>query len=287
MGWIQVCPTSRLITQHAEQLADNIAPPVAACLGDLVTLFLLGAASTVNIILVDTPIPLIMIILLTVSAVGWAVVTRRNKHVNHLLYEGWVPLFTAMIISCGTGIVLDLFVSRYDGFALLAAVIAGMSFVVLLHVTLISSVGLPGNVGSIFVSRLSTALHASALALTSLPNTSSDALDRPSTAPQPSPRLVMITLLCVTFPIEVAFLVTLRIIGWLHVPFIFLVFSLLFFCIAVCRAIQFNDSWSLPAHSHFRSSRRCFWRAHLPIFCGSVTSIQTCTRCRSILPSST
>lgn len=114
------------VIRHNEHLADNIAPPVAACLGDLVTLLLLGAVSTVNIILVDTPFPFIMIVLLTAAAVGWAVITRRNKHVNYLLLEGWVPLFAAMIISCGTGIVLDLFVSRYDGFALLAAVISGM-----------------------------------------------------------------------------------------------------------------------------------------------------------------
>ncbi len=77
--------------------------------------------------LIGTPIPLIMIIILTAAAIGWTVVTRRNLHVKHLLLEGWVPLFAAMIISCGTGIVLDLFVSRYEGFAPLAAVISGMS----------------------------------------------------------------------------------------------------------------------------------------------------------------
>lgn len=104
---------------------DNIAPPVAACLGDLVTLLLLGAVSTVNIILVNTPFPWILIILLSGAAVGWTILTRRNTHVRHLLLEGWVPLFAAMVISCGTGIVLDLFVSRYEGFALLAAVISG------------------------------------------------------------------------------------------------------------------------------------------------------------------
>lgn len=104
---------------------DNIAPPVAACLGDLVTLLLLGAVSTINILLIKTPIPFIIIVVLTVAAVGWTFVTRRNAHVRHLLSEGWFPLFAAMVISCGTGIVLDLFVSRFEGFALLAAVISG------------------------------------------------------------------------------------------------------------------------------------------------------------------
>lgn len=104
---------------------DNIAPPVAACLGDLVTLLLLGTVSTVNILLVQTPIPLIILIILSVAAVAWAFATRSNKHVSHLLSEGWLPLFAAMVISCGTGIVLDLFVSRFEGFALLAIVISG------------------------------------------------------------------------------------------------------------------------------------------------------------------
>jgi solute carrier family 41 len=39
--------------------------------------------------------------------------------------QGWTPLFGAMIISTATGIILDLFVSRYSGFALLAVLISG------------------------------------------------------------------------------------------------------------------------------------------------------------------
>ncbi|KAI0699660.1 hypothetical protein BC835DRAFT_1405045 [Cytidiella melzeri] len=229
---------------------DNIAPPVAACLGDLVTLLLLGVVSAINIALIKTPIPLVIIILLAIAAVGWAVVTRGNRRVSHLLHEGWLPLFAAMVISCGTGIVLDLFVSRFEGFALLAAVISG----------------LPGNVGSIFVSRLSTALHTASYSLAGLPATSADDLSAPKTLPSeppPSSRLVMITLCCVTFPIEIAFLATLRALGWLRVPFIFLASSLLFFVIAVIASLFLAqllthflwkrnldpDMYALPIHS--------------------------------------
>ena len=209
---------------------------MAACLGDLVTLLLLGAVSTANILLVDTPFPLIFLILFTAAAVGWTIITRRNQHVGHLLLEGWVPLFAAMIISCGTGIVLDLFASRYEGFALLAVVISGKpSRNSDIHSRLICSAGLPGNVGSVLVSRLSTALHATSFALSNgfeiIP--SGEYTIKPPGPPSPSPRLVMVTLLCITFPIEVAFLSTLGAIGWLRVPFIFMVFSLSFFCIAV------------------------------------------------------
>jgi solute carrier family 41 len=135
--------------------------------------------------------------------------------------------------------VLDLFVSRYDGFALLAVVISG----------------LPGAVGAIFTSRLSTRLHAAALALT--PGAAV------SGAPEPSSTLVMMTLLVVTLPVEIIFLSVLAGLGWLKLPFMFVAFSVLFFCIAVSSSLLIAraltnflwarkldpDMYALPIHS--------------------------------------
>lgn len=88
--------------------------------------------------------------------------------------------------------------------------------------------GLPGGTGSIFVSRLSTALHAAASSLQSLPiHKRSDDEGHPST------RLVMISLFAVTIPIELIVLSLLRGIGWLEVPFLFIGFFVLFFCVSV------------------------------------------------------
>ncbi|OBZ75059.1 Solute carrier family 41 member 1 [Grifola frondosa] len=193
---------------------DNIAPPVAACLGDLVTLSLLGVISMLHLYVLSTPVPFIIIVFLVIAAVGWAVVTNRNEHVRHLLMEGWVPLFVAMVISSGTGLVLDTFVSRYEGFALLAVVITGLA----------------GGVGSIFVSRLSTALHAATASISDLTPSVYDLQEKPR---HPSPRVVMITLILVSLPIEIIFLATVHAFGWLHLPFIFIALQVLFFCIAV------------------------------------------------------
>jgi solute carrier family 41 len=208
---------------------------VAACLGDLVTLSLLGVVSAFNVYFVHTPIPFIIIIALTLAAAGWSIITRRNSYVGHLLFQGWSPLFAAMIISCGTGIVLDLFVSRYEGFAVLAIVISGRYYLfyseILSHMV---SLGLPGNVGAILVSRLSTALHAAEISQSALPSSSTDHVNGHGSTAQPTTRLVMCCLLAVTIPIEIAFLITLRAIGWLHVPAIFLIYSLAFFCLTVC-----------------------------------------------------
>ncbi len=109
----------------SQSLLDNIAPPVASCLGDLVTLLLIGATSTVLIGFIHTPLPLIVGLCVVGIATTCFFLTRRNTYVRELVKEGWSPLFGAMVISSCTGIVLDLFVSRYEGFALLAVVISG------------------------------------------------------------------------------------------------------------------------------------------------------------------
>lgn len=104
---------------------DNIAPAIASCLGDLVTLCLIGLVSSLLIPFLHTPIPFIISIIVIVTALTSLVYTLRNKYVRPLLSEGWTPLFGAMIISSATGIVLDMFVSKYEGFAVLAVVISG------------------------------------------------------------------------------------------------------------------------------------------------------------------
>uniref|UniRef100_A0A0W0G3V2 SLC41A/MgtE integral membrane domain-containing protein n=1 Tax=Moniliophthora roreri TaxID=221103 RepID=A0A0W0G3V2_MONRR len=279
-----------LLCLHFSLDPDNIAPPVASCLGDLVTLCLIGVTSTILVPFMHTPsileIPLVMLLVLGLLLAVW----------------GWSPLFGAMIISSGTGIVLDLFVSRYEGFALLAVVISG----------------LPGAVGAIFTSRLSTALHLESVQQQSrssvehenenehitanpddadrfsrtknaeeqrsmYPTPSSSRSPSPPQSPPsssqhrepagesppaptrtvPSPKLVMITLLLITLPVELIFLSILRGFGWLRLPLGFVSFSVVFFCTAVLLSLflarglttflwrrgRDPDIYALPIHS--------------------------------------
>lgn len=83
--------------------------------------------------------------------------------------------------------------------------------------------GLPGAAGSIFVSRLSTSLHAAAMSANSALRAS-----------EPSRKLVMVTLLLITIPVEIIFLAVLNAFGWLNLHVFFVVFSIIFFCCAVC-----------------------------------------------------
>ncbi|ESK82467.1 solute carrier family member 1 [Moniliophthora roreri MCA 2997] len=237
-----------LLCLHFSLDPDNIAPPVASCLGDLVTLCLIGVTSTILVPFMHTPsileIPLVMLLVLGLLLAVWVsclLLTLKNSHVRPLLTQGWSPLFGAMIISSGTGIVLDLFVSRYEGFALLAVVISG----------------LPGAVGAIFTSRLSTALH-----LESVQEPAGESPPAP-TRTVPSPKLVMITLLLITLPVELIFLSILRGFGWLRLPLGFVSFSVVFFCTAVLLSLflarglttflwrrgRDPDIYALPIHS--------------------------------------
>ncbi|KAF9265966.1 hypothetical protein L218DRAFT_956933 [Marasmius fiardii PR-910] len=282
---------------------DNIAPPIASCLGDLVTLCLIGLTSTILVPLMYNPaifdIPVIVVLVLVLLLAVWVICLKlalKNRHVRPLLTQGWSPLFGAMVISSGTGMILDLFVSRYQGFALLAVVISG----------------LPGAVGAIFTSRLSTALHlesihknpsrranvnvddregnvpknhsnghppesgyptpSSSRAVSPQPNEPPPSTHEPhlthvhpsgTYTPPPSPKLVTITLLLITLPVELVFLSILRGLGWLRLPIFFVLFSVGFFCVAVLISLYFArflttflwargrdpDTYALPIHS--------------------------------------
>lgn len=104
---------------------DNIAPPIAACLGDLITLCLLGLVASVLATFIDTIYPAVVAGLLVLNGLMCLYFTRQNPSVRHLLTQGWSPLFGAMAISTAAGIILDMFVSRYNGFALLSVIING------------------------------------------------------------------------------------------------------------------------------------------------------------------
>ncbi|KIJ32441.1 hypothetical protein M422DRAFT_783433 [Sphaerobolus stellatus SS14] len=130
-----------------------------------------------------------------------------NEHVSSLIYMGWVPLLGAMAISSGTGMVLDRFVNQYEGFGLLSIVIGG----------------LPGAVGSVFVSRYSTALHAAAHQ--TYPDKESAAGSRNL--------LTTVTLFLVTLPVLLLFLGVIVLIGWIQLPPLFIGVFIPVFCVSV------------------------------------------------------
>lgn len=85
-----------------------------------------------------------------------------------------------------------------------------------------------------------------------LPSTSSD---RGGDAHlHPSPRLVMTTLLLVSLPIEIIFLATVHAFGWLDLPFIFMLFQVIFFALTVCHDLA---SFIAQVYTNFIFLFRC------------------------------
>lgn len=74
----------------------------------------------------------------------FGLIVWRNTHVKDLLFGGWTPIVLAMVISSLAGILLEAYVEQYKGVALLTPVL----------------IGLAGNLGSIYASRISTCLHS-------------------------------------------------------------------------------------------------------------------------------
>lgn len=129
-----------MLTIHC---VDNITPPLAACLGDLITLFIMALLGSMLVGAMDTPLPLICVIVMSIAAGWFTQRVMRNRWVKQVAKGGWAPLvgglhgnmkwstdrrscqIGAMLISSGTGMVLDLSVGKYRGFALLAISMTG------------------------------------------------------------------------------------------------------------------------------------------------------------------
>lgn len=56
----------------------------------------------------------------------WVWIAKKNEHTRDVLYNGWTPVLTAMLISSVGGLILDFMVSRFEGIAVFQPVINGV-----------------------------------------------------------------------------------------------------------------------------------------------------------------
>jgi hypothetical protein len=89
---ILVCPPSHLSFLREELMIDNITAPVATCLGDLLTLFILALLGSLLVGTMDTPIPLIAVILMGLAGVWFTRAVMRDEWVKNVAKGGWAPL---------------------------------------------------------------------------------------------------------------------------------------------------------------------------------------------------
>ncbi|XP_031422607.1 solute carrier family 41 member 1 isoform X2 [Clupea harengus] len=126
---------------------DNVATPIAASLGDLITLSLLSGVSSTLFEYRDVWYlsPLVCVFFLVLIPV-WVVIARRSPQIREVLRSGWQPVIVAMSISSFGGLILDRTVSdpKFEGMAVFTPVINGVG----------------GNLVAIQASRISTYLHS-------------------------------------------------------------------------------------------------------------------------------
>lgn len=124
---------------------DNVATPIAASLGDLTTLSLLSGIGWLlyQEIGKEQWLAPCMIALFIILTPLWIYISLHNKYTNDVVYYGWTPVLSAMVISSIGGLILDFTVKNYSGIAVFQPVINGVG----------------GNLVAIQSSRISTSLH--------------------------------------------------------------------------------------------------------------------------------
>ncbi|NP_001086569.1 solute carrier family 41 member 2 isoform X1 [Xenopus laevis] len=126
---------------------DNVATPIAASFGDLITLAILawisqglynclGSYAFVS--------PLVGVFFLAMTPI-WIVIASKHPATRTVLHSGWEPVITAMLISSIGGLILDTTVSDPN--------LVG----IVVYTPVINGIG--GNLVAIQASRISTYLH--------------------------------------------------------------------------------------------------------------------------------
>ncbi|XP_060932485.1 solute carrier family 41 member 2 [Limanda limanda] len=126
---------------------DNVATPMAASFGDLITLALLACSGWwFHSISELQPYVMYLVDLLILCLIPlWVMISSKHPASQILLRTGWEPIITAMVISSIGGLILDKSMSNPN--------LAGL----IIYAPVINGIG--GNLVSIQASRLSTYLH--------------------------------------------------------------------------------------------------------------------------------
>ena len=122
---------------------DNVATPIAASLGDLVTLAILSSIayglfkikgqfsykeiiisfslSSDETIVISSILCGCLILLIPL----WLLLSYRNPTTKSVLYSGWIPVLSAMLISSLGGLILSKTVTTFPGIAIYSPIING------------------------------------------------------------------------------------------------------------------------------------------------------------------
>ncbi|EDX17426.1 GD16906 [Drosophila simulans] len=138
-----------LFSQKYRLNPDNLATPLAASIGDVVSISLLSFFASVLYDHIKTHlwITFIVVTCYLVLLPMWVMIVLRNEYTRPVLKSGWVPVLSALCISGLGGLVLDAAVEVFNGFVVFQPIINGIG----------------GNLVSVQASKISTMLHQSSI----------------------------------------------------------------------------------------------------------------------------
>ncbi|KAL3289371.1 hypothetical protein HHI36_022806 [Cryptolaemus montrouzieri] len=129
---------------------DNVATPLAASVGDVVSLVVLSTFATFLYKIHDSNTMILVAIIagyLTLLLPFWVFIVIRNEYTKKILTTGWTPVLTALVISGSGGLVLDTAVDQFNGYEVFQPIINGIG----------------GNLVSVQASRIATMLHQTSI----------------------------------------------------------------------------------------------------------------------------
>uniref|UniRef100_A0A182N9K9 SLC41A/MgtE integral membrane domain-containing protein n=1 Tax=Anopheles dirus TaxID=7168 RepID=A0A182N9K9_9DIPT len=138
-----------LVSSRTTMNPDNLATPLAASIGDVVSISLLAGIATLLFENIDTHlwVTFVMVAVYVFLLPFWMLLVYRNKYTRSVLSTGWVPVLSALFISGMGGLVLDKAVGIFNGFVVFQPIINGIG----------------GNLVSVQASKISTMLHQSSI----------------------------------------------------------------------------------------------------------------------------
>ncbi|XP_034490602.1 solute carrier family 41 member 2 isoform X2 [Drosophila innubila] len=138
-----------LFSQKYRLNPDNLATPLAASIGDVVSISLLSFIASLLYENIKTHlwITFIVVTCYLVLLPMWVVIVLKNEYTRPVLKSGWVPVLSALCISGLGGLVLDAAVEVFNGFVVFQPIINGIG----------------GNLVSVQASKISTMLHQSSI----------------------------------------------------------------------------------------------------------------------------
>jgi len=128
---------------------DNLATPLAASIGDVVSISVFSFIASLLYKHHETHLwaTFVVVAIYFTLLPCWILVVLKNEYTRQVLKSGWVPVMSALFISGLGGLVLDSSVGMFNGFVVFQPIINGIG----------------GNLVSVQASKISTMLHQSSI----------------------------------------------------------------------------------------------------------------------------